>query len=62
MENKLSIAQEESLGELVCQYTVILDKSDKGYKEKDVEEITSALDFFYRLLSPAKHHFSLKIS
>ena len=54
MENKLSIAQEESLGELVCQYTVILDKSDKGYKEKDVEEITwqeitSALDFFIDL-------------
>ena len=40
LENKLSIAQEESLGKLVCQYTVILDKSDKGYKEKDVEEIT----------------------
>ena len=50
MQNKLSIVQEENLCELAPQYTVIFEKSHKGYKEKDVEvnewqKIASALDF-----------------
>ena len=38
MKNKLSIVQEENLCKLVRQYPVVFDKSQKGYKEKDVEE------------------------
>ena len=50
MKNKLNIVQEGKLCELVLQYAVILDKSHKDCKKKDVEEnswqgIYSALDF-----------------
>ena len=38
MKNKLNIVQEGKLCELVLQYAVILDKSPKDCKKKDVEE------------------------
>ena len=50
MDNKLSIVQKENICELVRQYPAIIDKSHKGYTEKNLEEdawqeIASALDF-----------------
>ena len=50
MENKFSLVHEENLCKLVRQCPVIFDKSQKGYKEKDVEEnawqkVAFALDF-----------------
>ena len=60
MENKLSIVQEETLCEKVCQYPIIFGTSRKGYKEKEVEETHGKklllLLIFYQLVSPVKHH------
>ena len=47
---KVSLQFKKKICELVRQFPVIFDKSNKGYKEKDAEvkfwnEITNSLDF-----------------
>ena len=48
----LSLVQVENLCELVRQYPILFDKSQKGYKERDAvsnawEEVASSLEFIH---------------
>ena len=50
MAGKINLVEEQKLCELVCAYPVIYDKSNKGYKERDVVvnawvEISQSLEF-----------------